>query len=48
MEFSSARPKDSLIRETQRYKNICSENEKLDYISKNFCKDKKKKRVKNS
>jgi len=36
----SSRKSNALIRDTQRYKNICSENEKIDYMTSNFCKDK--------
>ena len=39
---ASGREKDYLIRDQQRYKNIKSENTKLDYMKANFCADKKK------
>mmetsp|Transcript_30532 Transcript_30532/g.37611 ORF Transcript_30532/g.37611 Transcript_30532/m.37611 type:complete len:82 (+) Transcript_30532:1716-1961(+) len=44
MKRSVGRQQDSLIRDTQRFKNICSENEKLDYMTQNFCITKMKKR----
>ena len=45
ISLSSMRKEDGLIRDTQRYKNICSENEKIDYMTSNFCKDKPQKKV---
>ena len=42
MQRSVGRQKDYLIKDTQRYKNIRSENEKHDYMTANFCKVKKK------
>ena len=43
MQRSVGRAKDHLIKDTQRYKNIKSENEKHDYMTKFFCAKKKKK-----
>ncbi len=34
---STGRKKDYLIKTNERFKNIASENDKLDYMTKNFC-----------
>ena len=39
---STGRKDNFLIRENQRFKNIKAENDKLDYISQNFCSKNKK------
>ena len=34
---STGRKKDYLIKTNERFKNIASENDKLDYMTRNFC-----------
>lgn len=43
IEVSSGRQKDYLIKDQQRYKNIQSENSKMDYMMANFCSKPKRK-----